>query len=124
MRIYSNRMPVDNYPLFSKKLQREALYRARTSNIPKGTLEWFEARRNTSPIPTPEVTPVIPSAPPGLIKRQKIKENDPYEDELLAIPSYELFFYQEEWPFNYNNLLDYVSEFVYSTPLFTCDSEI
>ncbi len=121
-------MPVDNYPLFSKKLQKEALYRARSSNIPKGTLEWFEARRNTStsPIPTstPEVSPVNPLVPPGLIKRQKIKENDPYEDELLAIPSYELFFYQEEWPFNYINLLDYVSEFVYSTPLFTYDSKI
>jgi hypothetical protein len=121
-------MPADNYPLFSKRLQKEALYRARTSNIPKGTLEWFEARRNTStsPTPTPEVSPevtaVIPSAPPGLIKRQKITENDPYEDELLVIPSYELFFYQEESPFNYNKLLDYVSEFVYSTPLFTYGS--
>ena len=125
-------MSANSYLLFSKRLQRGALYNVKHSSIPKGTLEWFESRQqsqshpNTSPSPTATLTAV----PPGLKKLERVQkqENDPYEDELLRIPSYDLFLYQDinyilnELLFNYKNLLEYVDKVAYSTPLFIADN--
>ena len=121
-------MSANSYPLFSKRLQKSALHNAKHSSIPKGTLEWFESRQRLHQQVSHNTTP-SQAVPPGLKKREKVqKQNDPYEDELLRIPSYDLFLYQDidytinEPLFNYKNLLEYVDEVMYSTPLFTSDN--